>query len=130
MASPCGASRQTLANYLKVLEETGAVHVIRPFAQNSQREITAMPKVCGFDTGFVCHSKGWRDLRPEDTGLLWEHLVLDELKARFAKGDFFIGGTSRSMNLTLWSPREAAVPWRWSVNGSCKMQIEAILHPF
>jgi len=87
MASPCGASRQTLANYMKVLEGVGAVHVIRPFAKNSQREITAMPKLYGFDTGFVCHAKGWRGLRPEDTGLLWEHLVLDELKARFAKGD-------------------------------------------
>ena len=89
MASPCGASRQTLANYLRVLEETGAVHVLRPFAKNPRREITAMPKVYGFDTGFVCYAKGWRGIRSEDLGLLWEHLVLDELKSRFAVGDIF-----------------------------------------
>jgi len=72
-----------LANYLGVLEATGAVHVLRPFASNRQREIVAMPKVYGFDTGFVCHARGWRALRHEDFGGLWEHLVLDELRAHF-----------------------------------------------
>lgn len=89
LATPCGASRQTLTNYLKVMEETGAVHVLRPYAKNPQREITAMPKVYGFDTGFVCFAKGWREVRTEDLGLLWEHLVLDELKARFSSSEIF-----------------------------------------
>jgi predicted AAA+ superfamily ATPase len=89
MAAPCGVSRQTLGNYLQVLEETGAVHVLRPFAKNPQREITAMPKVYAFDTGFVCFAKGWREIRSEDMGLLWEHLVLDELKARFAESEIY-----------------------------------------
>lgn len=83
IAPACGATRQTLSNYLGVLEATGTVHVIRPFASNRQREIVAMPKVYGFDTGFVCHARGWRSLRQEDLGGLWEHLVLDELRARF-----------------------------------------------
>jgi predicted AAA+ superfamily ATPase len=55
------------------------VHVIRPFAKNPSREIVAMPKVYGFDTGFVCHVRGIAQLRPDDMGGLWEHLVLDEL---------------------------------------------------
>lgn len=87
MASACGASRQTLANYLGVLEATGAAHVVRPFASNRQREIIAMPKVYGFDTGFVCHARGWRELHTEDLGGLWEHLVLDELRALFEPGE-------------------------------------------
>jgi len=89
LAAPCGASRATLQNYLGVLEATGAVHVIRPFAKNKQREIVAMPKVYGFDTGFVCFAKGWRDVRPDDLGLLWEHLVLDELIAAFGRESVF-----------------------------------------
>ncbi len=32
-----------------------------------------------FDTGFVCHARGWDHLRAEDCGPLWEHLVLDTL---------------------------------------------------
>jgi predicted AAA+ superfamily ATPase len=84
--SPCGASHPTLQNYLSVLEATGVMHVLRPYAKNRKREIVAMPKVYGFDTGFVCFGKGWRDLRQEDLGLLWEHLVLDELLATFGPG--------------------------------------------
>ena len=34
MTSACGASRQTLTNYLNVLEVTGAVTVLRPFSSN------------------------------------------------------------------------------------------------
>ena len=75
----CEASRQTLANYLDVFAATGVLHVIRPFAKNPSREIVAMPKVYGFDTGFVCHVRGIAQLRPDDMGGLWEHLVLDEL---------------------------------------------------
>jgi predicted AAA+ superfamily ATPase len=89
LAPACGASRQTLSNYLGVLEATGAVHIIRPFSSNRHREIIAMPKVYGFDTGFVCHARGWRDLRQEDLGGLWEHLVLDELRAHFQAGEIF-----------------------------------------
>ncbi len=87
LTSPCRSNRQTLANYLRVLEATGAVHVLRPFSTNAQQEITAMPKVYGFDTGFVCRARGWRSLRREDYGPLWEHLVLDELRHRFPPAD-------------------------------------------
>lgn len=77
--SPCEASRQTLANYLDILDVTGVITVLRPFSSNPNREIVSMPKAYAFDTGFVCHVKGWNKLRPEDMGMLWEHLVLDEL---------------------------------------------------
>jgi hypothetical protein len=35
----------------------------------------------GFDTGMVCYARGWDQLRTEDCGVLWEHLVLDTLIA-------------------------------------------------
>jgi hypothetical protein len=41
----------------------------------------AQPKVYGFDTGFVAYARGWNDLRSEDCGQLWEHLVLDTMLA-------------------------------------------------
>ena len=78
---PCEASRTTITNYLKVLEATFAVHVIRPFSSRRPNEITSAPKVYGFDTGFVCHYRGWRELRHEDMGYLWEHVVLNEIHA-------------------------------------------------
>lgn len=81
LASSCHASRTTLQNYLRVLEDTYAVTVLRPFFSNKGKEITSAPKVYGFDTGFVAFNKGWTDLRPEDRGMMWEHVVLNELLA-------------------------------------------------
>jgi hypothetical protein len=40
------------------------------------------PRVYAFDTGFVAAYRGWKDLRPEDFGTLWEHYVLNEIHAR------------------------------------------------
>ncbi|KPK50109.1 MAG: hypothetical protein AMK72_02965, partial [Planctomycetes bacterium SM23_25] len=81
LARPCGISRPTVVNYLKVLEETFVVHVVRPFHRRRPKEIVAAPKVYAFDTGFVCYYRGWTGLRHEDLGALWEHLVLNELYA-------------------------------------------------
>jgi hypothetical protein len=79
--SPCGISRPTVSTYLAILEETMVVHVLRPFHSSRSREVIQAPKVYGFDTGFVCHHRGWESLREDDLGSLWEHLVLNELKA-------------------------------------------------
>ncbi|MBW1613671.1 MAG: DUF4143 domain-containing protein [Deltaproteobacteria bacterium] len=75
---PCEVSRTTINNYLRVLEATFVVHVVRPFNTHRPTEIVSAPKVYGFDTGFVCYHRGWLDLRPEDMGLLWEHYILNE----------------------------------------------------
>lgn len=110
LTSVCGASRQTLSNYLGVLEATGAVHVLRPFFKNPQKEIVSMPKVYGFDTGFVCHARGWRDLRHEDYGGLWEHLVLDELRAHFEPEHLFYWRDKRKREIDFVLARRGEAP--------------------
>lgn len=77
----CEVSRGTITNYLKVLELTFVVHVVRPFTTRRATEIVAAPKVYGFDTGFVCYYRGWFQLRQQDLGFLWEHYVLNEMFA-------------------------------------------------
>jgi uncharacterized protein len=81
LARDCSVSRPTTMNWLEVFEVTQVVHVLRPYANGGRAEIVAQPKVYGFDTGLVCHARGWDRLRAEDCGLLWEHLVLDTLIA-------------------------------------------------
>ena len=81
-AAPCEVSRQTITNYLGVLEATAVALVVRPFSSRRSNEIIAAPKVYGFDTGFVCAFRGWTTLRPDDLGRLWEHYVLNELTAQ------------------------------------------------
>ena len=80
-AAACEVSRTTVTNYLSVLEATYIVNVIRPFSTRRATEIVSAPKVYGFDTGFVCYFRGWSELRQEDLGYLFEHLVLNELCA-------------------------------------------------
>ena len=80
-ARPCEVSRTTISNYLAVLEATFIAHVIRPYSSHRPTEIISAPKVYGFDTGFVCYHRGWHELRRDDLGLLWEHLVLNEMHA-------------------------------------------------
>ncbi|MBF0532607.1 MAG: DUF4143 domain-containing protein, partial [Candidatus Omnitrophica bacterium] len=58
-----------------------------PFHSSRSHEIILAPKVYGFDTGFICHYRGWNDLRPDDKGILWEHFVLNELYAQLQTND-------------------------------------------
>jgi len=85
-ARPCEVSRTTISNYLDVVETTLVAHVIRPFSRRPRAEIVSAPKVYGFDTGFVCYLNGWEQLRPDDKGTLWEHIVLNELQAHLPVG--------------------------------------------
>lgn len=84
-SAPCEVSRTTIAGYLRILEDTLVVHVVRPYSTRRATEIVAAPKVYGFDTGFVCLFKGWDRLRDEDRGALWEHYVLNEYLGRLQK---------------------------------------------
>ncbi len=84
-AAPCEVSRQTIANYLTALEATFVAHVVRPYSTHRATEIVAAPKVYGFDTGFVAYHRGIAELRAQDMGLLWEHVVLNEVQGRLQR---------------------------------------------
>jgi predicted AAA+ superfamily ATPase len=80
-SSALGISRVTVNNHLRALQITQAIALVRPFHRGGQQEITRMPKLYGFDTGFVSFARGWDPLRAGDYGLLWEHLVFEHLQA-------------------------------------------------
>jgi predicted AAA+ superfamily ATPase len=120
-ARPCEVSRPTIANYLAVLEATRVAHVVRPFSAGGSAEIVAAPKVYGFDTGFVCHQRGWSELRREDMGSLWEHFVLNELHARLGSREvrYWRSKHGNEVDFVLPQPVSApnAVECKWSADG-------------
>ena len=74
-------TRPTVKSYIEILSVAHALFLVRPFYGGGRREITRRPKCYAFDTGFVTFVRGWNDIRGGDRGGLWEHLVLDTLRA-------------------------------------------------
>lgn len=80
LSRECDLSRPTVKAHLEAMSVACALYALPPFHGGGRREIVRRPKVYGFDTGFVCFARGWREIRDDDRGVLWEHLVLDVLR--------------------------------------------------
>ena len=119
IASESQISRPTVTHWLDIYQVTHVVHVVRPFRGGGRREILAQPKVYGFDTGFVCHARGWDRLRSEDCGGLWEHLVLDTLIAAAApRIHFWRDKQQREVDFVVPRGRESAdaIECKWKAD--------------
>lgn len=117
LAKQAGVSRPTVMNWLEALQTTHVAHLLRPFSGGGRRELIAQPKLYAFDTGFVCHARGWDRLRPEDFGTLWEHLVLDMLLAAPARQVmFWRDKTQREVDFVIPQARNRvdAIECKWS----------------
>ena len=134
-ARDCEVSRTTITNYLAVLEATFVAHVLRPFSARRATEIIAAPKVYAFDTGFVCHHRGWSTLRDDDLGVLWEHFVLNELHARLQTRDIRYWRDKRQHEIDFVLQRRgkppAAIECKWSAEGFDARNLAAFrqVHP-
>ncbi len=116
LAAEGQVSRPTVMNWLEVYQTTHVVHLVRPYAAGGRREIVAQPKVFGFDTGLVCHARGWDKLRTEDYGVLWEHLVMDTLiAAGLPKIHFWRDKQHREVDFVIPRGRDAvdAIECKW-----------------
>ena len=117
-AGAVGITRPTVESHLRALEVTHAVTIVRPFHGNGQNEIVRQPKVYGFDTGFVSWARGWEPLRPEDSGALWEHLVLESLQAKFTDDPIRYWRDKRGLEVDFVRSRKRgevdAIECKWS----------------
>ncbi len=84
-----GLSRPTVMTYLESLRIAHNIFLVPPFHGGGKREITSRPKAYAFDTGLVTFVKGWNEIRDEDRGILWEHLVLDLIRSYFPDNQIF-----------------------------------------
>jgi hypothetical protein len=121
LARACEVSRPTVTAYLAVLEATFVVHVVRPYALSGAAEIVTAPRVYGFDTGFVCHHRGWHALRREDCGPLWEHVVLNELQAHLGRAPVHYWRSKHGNEVDFIVARRGrpplAIECKWSADG-------------
>ncbi|HEY9113718.1 MAG TPA: DUF4143 domain-containing protein [Bacteroidales bacterium] len=82
-------TRPTVISYLEAMRIANMVYLLSPFHGGGRREIVQRPKCYCFDTGLACFAKGWNDIRQDDRGLLWEHLVLDMLRSHIPENQLF-----------------------------------------
>jgi predicted AAA+ superfamily ATPase len=134
-ARDCEVSRTTITNYLAVLEATFVAHVLKPFSARRATEIVAAPKVYAFDTGFVCHYRGWSETRDGDLGVLWEHFVLNELHARLQTRDIRYWRDKRRHEIDFVFQRRGrspiAIECKWSAGAFDAFNLAAFrqIHP-
>ena len=134
LARACQLSRPTISTYLSALELTHAIRVLRPYHGGSSRELAHQPKIYGFDTGFVCHARGWDSLRAEDHGLLWEHIVLETLiAASVPEVGYWRDKSQQEIDFVIPRGRGVvdAVECKWSAGGFSAKGFAAFrkLHP-
>lgn len=132
-AAPCEVSRQTITNYLATLEATFAVHVVRPYSTHRATEIVSAPKVYGFDTGFVCYHRGITELRTDDMGLLWEHLVMNEIHGRMQRRTLRYWRNKRGAEVDFVLPRRGghgpiAIECKWKADSFDPAALLAFRH--
>ncbi len=135
LARACELSRPTVMSYLDALQITHVVRLLRPYHGDGRQELLRQPKVYAFDTGFVAHARGFTDLRTEDCGLLWEHVVLETLGSRAALPDahYWRDKLGREVDFVLPRGRGAAdaIECKWTAASFSPKSLAAFraLHP-
>jgi predicted AAA+ superfamily ATPase len=128
-AGSLGIARPTVESHLRALEITHAVTLVRPFHGGGRKELVKMPKVYAFDTGFVSFARGWDPLRPDDMGLLWEHLLLEHLQAHFPYVPicYWRDKAGREIDFVLAHSRDRvdAIECKWSADAFESSSLEA-----
>ncbi len=131
----CDVSRPTTLGWLEALQVTHAIHVVRPYHGGGAQELTRQPKVYGFDTGFVAYARGWDRLRPDDCGILWEHVVRDTLASlvTIPSLQFWRDKAKREIDFVVPRGRGAcdAIECKWSARAfdPAALKVFRALHP-
>jgi len=79
LASSIGISRETVYNYLTLLEGTYIARRLPPFFKNLRSELTKMPKIYFEDTGVLNYLK-YNDIVEKISGELFENCIYAELR--------------------------------------------------
>lgn len=79
LSSYSGLSRQTVSNYLFIMEQTYVIHLLRPFSRNLKIELFKMPKIFFYDTG-LASILAEKCFQRRITGKMMENSVFAELR--------------------------------------------------
>ena len=75
-----GVNKQTITNYIQLLEKTFVIFRLPPFSRNLRNELTKLRKIYFYDTGIrnaLINNFNRLELR-QDVGQLWENFMISE----------------------------------------------------
>ncbi|HBH46959.1 MAG TPA: ATPase [Candidatus Jacksonbacteria bacterium] len=101
LASLIGIDKNTVSNYIQILEKAFIIFRLRPFSRNLRNELKKMRKIYFYDTGIrnvLINNLNSLDLR-QDTGSLWENFIICEKIKKNNNLDF-------SKNVYFWRNRQ------------------------
>ncbi len=82
LSNTIGIARQTVEEYLFVLENTYLIKLLRPYYSNIRTEVSKMPKIFFEDTG-VANLFRYGDLNVEIDGQIFENAIFNELRKEY-----------------------------------------------
>ena len=84
LSNTCRLAKQTVQNYLFLLENTYVIRLVRPFFKNLRSELFKTPKIYFYDSG-LAHLLWLKVISPEILGEIFETVVFSELIKNFGK---------------------------------------------
>lgn len=88
LSNTVGISKQTIEEYIFLLEQTYIIHLVRPFSTNIRSELTKTPKIFFYDTGLM--QMLWlKELQKELLGEVFETSIFAELAKKHGTKNIF-----------------------------------------
>ncbi|MDE5584881.1 MAG: ATP-binding protein [Muribaculaceae bacterium] len=91
IAKEAGVSAPTISEWLSILDTSYITFTLRPYYANISKQLTKMPKVYFYDTGFLCYLLGIESEPQYQSstlrGAIFENMAISELmKSQFNQG--------------------------------------------
>ncbi len=98
LSNSLGLAKQTIEEYLFILENTYIIKLIYPFHKNIRSELTKMPKIYFEDTG-IMNLLNFKTLPKVITGNMLENSVFSQLRKIFNIDDLFFWRTNQGQEI-------------------------------
>lgn len=93
LSNTCRLSKQTVQNYLFILENTYIIKLIKPYFKNIRSELFKTPKIFFYDTG-LAQMLWLKQLQKEIIGSIFETAVFGELVKKYGSENVFYWRTA------------------------------------
>lgn len=93
LSNICSLARQTVENYLFILENTYIIKLVRPYHRNIRSELSKAPKIFFYDSG-IMQMLWLKQLQKEIIGNVFETSIFGELVKKLGKDNVYFWRTT------------------------------------